>query len=46
MRTEKGIYVFEKVKEVKFEAANFEKVKERVTFDYKNQKLIEEMKKL
>ncbi len=46
IRTKKGIYVFEKTKEVKFEAANFEKSKERVTSDYKNQKLVEEMKKL
>ena len=46
IKTEKGIYVFEKTKEIKFEEANFHKVKERVTYDYKNQKLMEEMKKL
>lgn len=46
IKTEKGIYVFQKTKEVKFEAADFDKVKNRVVYDYKNQKLMEELKKL
>ena len=46
IKTEKGIYIFQKIKEVKFEKGDFEKVKDRVTYDYKNQKLMEEMKKL
>ena len=46
IKTEKGIYVFQKTKEVKFEEANFEKVKDRVIYDYKNQKLMEELNKL
>jgi peptidyl-prolyl cis-trans isomerase D len=46
IKTEKGIYVFQKTKEVKFEAADFGKVKNRVVYDYKNQKLMEELKKL
>ncbi|MGB6128517.1 MAG: peptidylprolyl isomerase [Psychrilyobacter sp.] len=46
IKTEKGIYVFQKTKEIKFEKANFGKVKDRVIYDYKNQKLMEEMKKL
>jgi peptidyl-prolyl cis-trans isomerase D len=46
IKTEKGIYVFQKTNEVKFEKADFEKVKDRVVYDYKNQKLMEEMKKL
>ncbi len=46
IKTEKGIYVFQKTKEIKFEEANFDKVKDRVVSDYKNQKLMEEMKKL
>lgn len=46
IKTEKGIYVFQKIKEIKFEKANFGKVKDRVIYDYKNQKLMEEMKKL
>jgi len=46
VKTEKGIYVFQKTKEIKFEEANFDKVRDRVVYDYKNQKLMEEMKKL
>ena len=46
IKSEKGIYIFQKTKEVKFEEANFEKVKDRIVYDYKNQKLMEEMKKL
>jgi len=46
IKTEKRIYVFKKTKEIKFEEANFDKVKDRVIYDYKNQKLMEEMKKL
>lgn len=46
IKTEKGIYIFQKIKEVKYEEANFDKVKDRVIYDYKNQKLMEEMKKL
>jgi len=46
IKTEKGIYIFQKTKEVKFEAADFDKVKNRVVSDYKNQKLMEELKKL
>ena len=46
VKTEKGIYIFEKTKEIKFEKANFEKVKDRVVYDYKNQKMMEEMRKL
>jgi len=46
IKTENGIYVFEKTKEVKYESATFEKVKDRVIFDYKNQKLMEEMQNL
>lgn len=46
IKTEKGIYVFKKTKEIKFEEANFDKVRDRVVYDYKNQKLMEEMKKL
>jgi len=46
IKTEKGIYIFEKTKEIKFEEANLNKVKDRVVYDYKNQKLMEEMKKL
>ncbi|MCS5420347.1 MULTISPECIES: peptidylprolyl isomerase [Psychrilyobacter] len=46
IKTEKGIYVFQKTKEIKFEEADFDKVRDRVVYDYKNQKLMEEMKKL
>ncbi|MEI6857280.1 peptidylprolyl isomerase [Psychrilyobacter sp.] len=46
IKSKKGIYIFQKTKEVKFEEANFEKVKDRIVYDYKNQKLMEEMKKL
>lgn len=46
IKTEKGIYVFRKIKEVKFEKANLDKIKDRVIYDYKDQKLMEEIKKL
>lgn len=46
LKTEKGIYVFQKIKGIKFEKSNFNKVKDRVIYDYKNQKLMEEMKKI
>lgn len=46
IKTEKGIYAFQKTKEIKYEKANLDKVKDRVIYDYKDQKLMEEMKKL
>ena len=46
IKTEKGIYAFQKTKEIKYEEANLDKVKDRVIYDYKDQKLMEEMKKL
>jgi len=46
IKTEKGIYAFQKTKEIKYEKANLDKVKDRVIYDYKDQKLMEEIKKI
>ena len=46
IKTEKGIYAFQKTKEIKYEEANLDKVKDRVIYDYKDQKLMEEIKKI